>query len=219
MTTKRQGGFRFTDPHDDDETDDWHAMPHREPPARRDMAIHVRMRKRMRTQTIAIVAAAVVLVGCVGKITTTYPDGTTVEVVQPGKAVSPATLNQTRQGTDYTLAMSTGSRQPRDPTADRQTGILTWVGVGLMALGVATAIARAWFPLIPLAASVGVAAFGLFLVVLPQLLTKLTSWPALIAGAILATVAAVYLIGWRLNRQAATPAPKDSSVASSPASP
>jgi len=81
-----------------------------------------------------------------------------------------------------------------------------WAGIGLIALGIGSIAARAWFPVIPVSGSAALVMGGAGLIALPSVMTTLL-WPA----SILATaVGLVWLIGLVANRWSLKPPVKSS---------
>jgi len=130
------------------------------------------------------------LTGCNrgGLIHYTAPDGSQIEVRQPGEAVAPAQLrvgapqlSPTSTGATgpasanppmsaWFIEASTGNQTVESQTAGEQTRSLTWAGIALLTLGVAGLVARAWFPVLPISACLAAMGLGLALLVLPNLL-------------------------------------------------
>jgi hypothetical protein len=159
------------------------------------------------------------LTGCNrgGLIHYTAPDGSQIEVRQPGEAVAPAQLRVGAPGSSTTprtasrqanpgtvpgawfLEASTGNQTVESQTAGQQTRSLTWAGIALLTLGVAGLVARAWFPVLPISACVAAMGLGLALLMLPSLLHNTLF---LLLG--LGGLAALILVGWYDNQQKLT---------------
>ena len=128
--------------------------------------------------TIKIFAAAVlwltVLIGCesAGFIQIIEPDGTQIEVHQPGKSVAPATLV-----TGNTSA-STGNRQPQTSAmiAAGHTWIAWIAGPALMLIGIGALAAKKWLPVIPTTLGTYTMAAGVAVIVLAIALPTIPTW-------------------------------------------
>jgi hypothetical protein len=173
--------------------------------------------------SLAAIAVALALVACRGSITyENKQTGEYVKVVQPPKPVAPAMLsrgsqppasqpsNFVNQFWSFPLTASTGSQQTHDFAAEAQSRSLTWVGIALILAGIGSVVARAWFPIIPLQASLLSIVAGVAFLMLPNLLDN----PLFMWGS-LATLVALGAVGLMDNRHKlrsrATPLPASAS--------
>ena len=145
----------------------------------------------------------------VGSIITekvTAPDGTVterVEVTQPKDPVSPATVEKgSPKSKDPVFSASTGATQKVDRAAIKRVGIVTWAGIGLCVVAGVLIVGRAWFPIIPINATIVAGAIGVGLLFLPSLFTPWVTWILVGAGVL---VAVLYLTGvldnWKKLKQ------------------
>lgn len=135
------------------------------------------MNARQTMPTAALIISMMIILGCAGGglILMTDPGGMQVEVRQPGKAVSPATLTRGPSG-DWII--TTGSGQPQTPalTAAGHTWIAWVAGPALMAVGIIALAAKRWVPVIPTTAGTYAIAAGAGVMVLAIGLPSLPTW-------------------------------------------
>ena len=134
---------------------------------------------------------AAMFVGCcdpVGRITyDKNPDGRIAWSIQsPPDSELPATLDLSEDG-----VASAGPGRKKD-LAIEQLGSLTWIGGLTMLVGGLSIIARLWFPIIPISASVVLIGLGAVICFIPKVVQE-AWWVVLIAG-----IVAVGLYAWGL---------------------
>jgi hypothetical protein len=95
----------------------------------------------------------------------------------PPRAIEPAEVNL---GTDQPSA-SSGAAQEVDTAGIRRVEILTWSGIALCVIGGACMIARIWFPILPMSASLVAIGLGVTMILLPDIFDQV---PYLLWGAI-----------------------------------
>jgi hypothetical protein len=149
-----------------------------------------------------LVGLCIAMVACqqVGRIAYRYnPDGKllSLDVVQPPLADSPASVIPTTQPGN--LGASTGATSPAAQSIQGATAVATAqvhgrmiAGIVLLVLGVGALVARAWFPLIPVAASMAAMGAGVLVLMVPTL----DQWAVV---GIVAVAALVVLIGFLHN--------------------
>ena len=119
-----------------------------------------------------------------GRITYTATDGTSVEVEQPGKSVTPASVAITSEA-GVTTHISTGARQKQTPAmiAAGQTWTIYLIGAGLMLVGIGLIVAKKYIPVLPTTAGTYTIAAGVAIIVLAYALPAIPGWAWLIGGA------------------------------------
>ena len=115
-----------------------------------------------------------ILIGCesAGFIHVIEPDGTQIEVRQPGKSVAPATLVM------GSTSASTGNRQPQTSAmiAAGHTWIAWVVGPALMLIGIGALAAKKWIPVLPTTLGTYTMAAGVAVMVLAIALPTIPTW-------------------------------------------
>jgi len=154
----------------------------------------------MKLLTILGACAVLAIASCGGgRIVTrdiSKPDGTRIvetEIVQPKKAVSPATVEHGSPASkDPVFSASTGATQKVDTVAIKRASIVTYAGIGLIVLAIITFVLRAWVPVVPVGASLVAGGVGVGLLFLPNFFNPWVTWILLGAGAV---VLVLYLTG------------------------
>ncbi len=125
-------------------------------------------------EILCVFGVAVLLAACTnpGRIWIVQEDGTEIEVEQPGKAVTPATV------TVGEVTVTTGAAQEQTPAmiAADKTWIAWVIGPLLMLVGIGAFVAKKWFPLIPTTAGTYTIAAGAAVMTLAIGLPSLPSW-------------------------------------------
>lgn len=109
----------------------------------------------------------------------------TITVRQPSDAIETATIRRTHEGG---MDASTGRSQRVDHVGVAQVRYRVWIGAGVMLIGIATLIVRAWLPGVPMSASLLAIGSGLAIAMLPPM-------PPLLTYGALGLVGLLYAIG------------------------
>lgn len=113
---------------------------------------------------------------------------------------------------DGSVTSSTGGAWGIDQ-AIAQLKPLTWLGAGLIIIGVGSIVARRWFPIIPITASYAGILTGIAFLFIPTAFDRYSHW--IMLGGV-STVAVLYLVGAFDNaKHRGKPAPKPQAGATS----
>lgn len=151
--------------------------------------------------------AVLTLAGCASHGAIDYRNAATGErwrVSNPPEAQAPATLVRGIDG-DISATVS----PPFQPdTAIEQLAAIPLIGVGLIVTGVGALVLRAWFPIVPITASLAAMATGAALFAVPKLVQE--AW--WLIGLVLLGLAVMYAISFFDNRSLLKiPNPKEAS--------
>lgn len=111
---------------------------------------------------------------------------------------NPAGGTRLKLSPDGAVEGSTGSTHGVDQALE-QLSFMPWVGVGLIVFGGLSIVARAWFPIIPISASIVCVAGGAALVWMPVFIDRITGWGlvALIVGGVVVFYGPALIDNWR----------------------
>lgn len=114
--------------------------------------------------------AALGLAGCTSSIKVTTPEGLEAEITSPIDAVEPPVI----QVGD--MLLQAGARQATDQALEHVSASTSWLGIGLVAAGLASLLLSGAMPFLPRSTSVILIAAGAAAFAFPILMDRYSTW-------------------------------------------